>query len=159
MQRPTGSLTPMPGTSVEPASEGMWHTLRPRPSQPRVRARPVSPTPVNRVRPTLRQTNEAAGATQAAVLQERARIARELHDGVSQTLYAITLGASRALTHLQQNERTDLQCLIDDVLELANTGQSELRALLTDIRANPGHPRSARGTPPIQGDRGRAPGH
>jgi signal transduction histidine kinase len=70
------------------------------------------------------------------VLQERARIARELHDGVSQTLYAITLGASRALTHLQQNERTDLQCLIDDVLELANTGQSELRALLTDIRAN-----------------------
>jgi signal transduction histidine kinase len=70
------------------------------------------------------------------VLQERARIARELHDGVSQTLYAITLGATRALTHLQQNERTDVQRSIDDVLQLANTGQSELRALLTDIRAN-----------------------
>jgi signal transduction histidine kinase len=70
------------------------------------------------------------------VLQERARIVRELHDGVSQTLYAITLGASRALTHLQQDERTDVQRLIDDVLPLANAGQSELRALLTDIRSN-----------------------
>ena len=37
---------------------------------------------------------------------------------------------------LQQNERTDVQRLIDDVLQLANTGQSELRALLTDIRSN-----------------------
>ena len=136
MQRPARSLTPMPGTSVGPASAGVRHTRRPRPSPPRVHAALVSPTPVSRPRPTLRQTATAAGAPQAAVLQERARLARELHDGVSQTLYAITLAASRALTLLQQNERTDVQRRIDDVLQLANEAQSELRALLTDIRSN-----------------------
>ena len=81
MQRPICGLTSITGTSVEPSSEGMRHTSRLQPSQPRA---------------TRRQTNKAAGAPQAAVLRERARIARELHDGVSQTLYAITLGASRA---------------------------------------------------------------
>ncbi|MBV9582571.1 MAG: sensor histidine kinase [Chloroflexi bacterium] len=68
--------------------------------------------------------------------QERARIARELHDGISQTLYAITLGASAALTHLQQNERTDVQGLLEYLLEVANTGQSEVRDLVSDIRCN-----------------------
>jgi signal transduction histidine kinase len=123
-------------SSVEPASEGARHALRPRPSLPRASVGPAVSTPVSRPRLTLRQLNGAAGARQAAVQQERARIARELHDGVSQTLYAITLGASRALTHLQQNQRTEVQRLIDDLLKLANTGQSELRALLTDIRSN-----------------------
>jgi len=83
-----------------------------------------------------------------AVLQERARIARELHDGVSQTLYAITLGASRALTHLQQNERTDVQRLIDTGL----TGQAVLLWLFTVAMpkvADPGRPPLATGGDPI----------
>jgi len=70
------------------------------------------------------------------VLAERARIARELHDSVSQTLYAITLGASRAGNLLQQSEGTEVKRIIDDLLQLANAGQSELRALLTDIRSD-----------------------
>ena len=71
-----------------------------------------------------------------AVLQERARIGRELHDTVAQTLYAISLGASRARALLQQNEPTEAQRLIDDLMRLANDGQSELRALLTDMRSD-----------------------
>jgi signal transduction histidine kinase len=71
------------------------------------------------------------------VLQERARIARELHDSVSQTLYAISLGATRALTLLQQGGRPEVQRLIDDVLRLSGTAQSEVRALLVDIRSEP----------------------
>jgi signal transduction histidine kinase len=70
------------------------------------------------------------------VVEERARIARELHDSVSQTLYAITLGASRALKLLGRNESREAQRIIDDVLRLATSGQSELRALLTDIRSD-----------------------
>jgi signal transduction histidine kinase len=70
------------------------------------------------------------------VLQERARIARELHDSVSQTLYAITIGASRARKLLGRNESGEAQGIIDDVLRLATSGQSELRALLTDIRSD-----------------------
>ena len=70
------------------------------------------------------------------MLQERTRIARELHDTVSQTLYAITLTASRALRVLKQSEGNEVQHFIDDVLQLATAGQSELRALLTNIRSD-----------------------
>jgi signal transduction histidine kinase len=69
------------------------------------------------------------------VLRERARIARELHDTVSQTLYAITLGAVHARGLLGDSESAEARRLIDDVLQLANDGQEELRALLTDIRS------------------------
>jgi signal transduction histidine kinase len=84
----------------------------------------------------IRRTAKRATAAESATLQERARIARELHDSVSQTLYAITLTASRALRFLEQNERNDVQELIDYVLQLASSGQSELRALLTDMQSD-----------------------
>jgi signal transduction histidine kinase len=79
----------------------------------------------------------ALAAANTAVLRERARIARDLHDSVSQTLYAITLGAVRARGLLKQNDRAEVQRVIDDVLQLANAGQSELRALLSDMRSDP----------------------
>jgi signal transduction histidine kinase len=71
------------------------------------------------------------------MLQERARIARDLHDSVSQTLYAITVTASRALRLLELDERNEVHQFIDDVLKLANAGQSELRALLSNIHSDP----------------------
>src|SRR5262249_8504113 len=61
----------------------------------------------------------------AATLAERARIARELHDTLSQTLYAIALSASHGLSLLGHNQHAELQDSIADVLQLANTGQSE----------------------------------
>jgi len=51
-------------------------------------------------------------------------------------LYAITLIASRARTVVEQNAGKDIRQVLDDVLQLANAGQSELRALLTDIRSD-----------------------
>src|SRR5215831_3154246 len=83
-----------------------------------------------------RRTTRRATATHAAIQQERARIARELHDSVSQTLYAITLTASRARSLLKRNESAAVQHIIEDVLQLATTGQTELRALITDIRSD-----------------------
>jgi signal transduction histidine kinase len=83
-----------------------------------------------------RWTAKRASPASAAILQERARIARDLHDSVSQTLYAISLTASRALRLLKQNDSVDVQHVIDDVLQLADTGQSELRALLMNIRSD-----------------------
>jgi signal transduction histidine kinase len=77
-----------------------------------------------------------ATAAESAMLQERARIARELHDSVSQTLYAIILTAKRGMSLLEQNQTKDMQPIINDVLHLADVGQCELRALLTDIRSD-----------------------
>jgi signal transduction histidine kinase len=48
---------------------------------------------------------------------------------VSQTLYAIALTASRALGQPEQMQRA-----MDDVLRLTETGQSELRSLLANLR-------------------------
>jgi len=82
---------------------------------------------------TLTRTDSSPAI--AAALAERARIARELHDTLSQTLYAIALSASHGLSLLGQNQHAELQDSIAEVLQLANTGQSELRALLTDLRS------------------------
>ena len=70
------------------------------------------------------------------MIQERARIARELHDSVSQTLYAITLTASRAIDLLNRSDAKQMQQILGDVLEFADTGQSELRSLIANIRSD-----------------------
>ena len=94
-----------------------------------------SPAPRAYPRAGLRRNSKRATTVESAVLQERARIARDLHDSVSQTLYAITLSTVRAMRLLEQQEAAELQPIIENVLRLANAGQTELRALLTDIRS------------------------
>jgi signal transduction histidine kinase len=101
-----------------------------------VRTRFASHAPGSQPHATVQSTQQRASGTRAEVLQERARIARELHDGVSQTLYAIIIGVSRARSLVGDSEGAMLQCIIDDVLHLATSGQDELRALLTDIRSD-----------------------
>jgi signal transduction histidine kinase len=88
-------------------------------------------------RAEFRRTARPASAADAAILQERARIARELRDSVSQTLYAIALTAARARALLIRDEANDVHDIIDAVVQLANAGQSELRALLANIRSDP----------------------
>jgi len=108
---------------------GRWSTAQQVPRRERSR----SHLPRSLHQPHTRKTGKRAGGSNAAVLQERARVARDLHDSVSQTLYAITLAASRARRLLEQNHGTEAQHIIDDVAQLANAGQSELRALLTNV--------------------------
>lgn len=98
--------------------------------------RPVDRTSGNLARAGFGATAGQVSAAEYAMLQERARIARDLHDSVSQTLYAITLSAARARRLLQDNEANKAQDILGDVLLLATAGQSELRALLSDIRTD-----------------------
>lgn len=95
------------------------------------------PERCNHARAVARRTTQPPSAARAAMLQERARIARELHDSVAQTLYAITLAASRARHLLRQDEGNAVHQIIDDVLRLATDGQSELRMLLANMRSDP----------------------
>jgi signal transduction histidine kinase len=82
----------------------------------------------------LTLADEGLGAV-AAILDERTRIARELHDTVAQTLYAITLSASRALKLVENGDPAPLQRLVEDVIKLANDGQAELRTMLSSFRS------------------------
>jgi signal transduction histidine kinase len=72
-------------------------------------------------------------AQELAALEERNRLARELHDSVSQALYGIALGARTART-LLENDPTRLGEPLDYVLTLAEAGLTEMRALIFDLR-------------------------
>jgi signal transduction histidine kinase len=75
---------------------------------------------------------------QAAVLAERSRLARELHDSVSQSLYGIALGTRTARKILEQAQldeeiKSNLEKPLDYVLQLADSGLSEMRALIFEL--------------------------
>ena len=67
------------------------------------------------------------------VQQERRRLARELHDSVSQALYGIALGAKTVKARWQSHPEKAQQSL-DYVIELAEGAGKEMRALLYSLR-------------------------
>jgi len=72
-------------------------------------------------------------AQEMAALEERNRLARELHDSVSQALYGIALGTRTAQTLLDRDPAA-LREPLDYVLSLAEAGLSEMRALIFELR-------------------------
>jgi signal transduction histidine kinase len=68
-----------------------------------------------------------------AALEERQRLARELHDSVSQALFGIGLGARTARTLLDQDP-AKATAPLDYVLSLAEAGLAEMRALIFELR-------------------------
>jgi signal transduction histidine kinase len=105
-------------TRTLPVRNDMSTTVIERHTRPRATPHSQSPRPIN--------------LGELAARQERARFARELHDGVAQTLYAIGLVAARALELLEPREADPLERLLAQVLELADDGQHEVRALLAN---------------------------
>jgi signal transduction histidine kinase len=68
-----------------------------------------------------------------AALEERQRLARELHDSVSQALFGIGLGARTARTLLDRDPARVAEPL-DFVITLAEAGLTEMRALIFELR-------------------------
>ena len=69
----------------------------------------------------------------AASLEERQRLARELHDSVSQALYGIALGTRTARALVEREPARAIEPL-DYVGTLAEAGLAELRALIFELR-------------------------
>ena len=74
-----------------------------------------------------------AAVREKVAVEERQRLARELHDSVSQSLYGIQLGAKMARERLDQDPARAAQP-IDYVMRLADAGQAEMRALIFELR-------------------------
>jgi signal transduction histidine kinase len=78
----------------------------------------------------------AERAADVAVHDERQRLARELHDSVVQSLFGITLNASRVLTLLERSETEQVRSIVSDMLRLANDSQTDLRTLVHGLRSD-----------------------
>jgi PAS domain S-box-containing protein len=76
-----------------------------------------------------------AEAQGKAALEERQRLARELHDSVSQALYGIILGSRTASTLLDREAPPERVAeWLEYVLSLAEAGMTEMRALIFELR-------------------------
>ena len=70
-----------------------------------------------------------------SVAEERARLARELHDSVTQTLFSLTLAAESAAALAEPGgPATALSEQLDRVRELARTGLAEMRSMVGTLR-------------------------
>ena len=79
------------------------------------------------------QAELALGVQERATQQERQRLARELHDSVSQALYGISLGAHTALSLFDTDKEKVLEAL-KYVISLTHAGITEMRALIFELR-------------------------
>ncbi|WP_349408266.1 HAMP domain-containing sensor histidine kinase [Pseudalkalibacillus sp. SCS-8] len=69
----------------------------------------------------------------AATIEERQRLARDLHDAVSQQLFALNMMSSAAMKLFNTHpERAKQQ--LEQVVDMANKAQGEMRALLLHLR-------------------------
>ncbi len=72
-------------------------------------------------------------AQEAAVLEERSRLARDLHDSISQQLFSMTLTAQAARAQLDKNP-TRAAAQLERIQETATAALSEMRALIFQLR-------------------------
>lgn len=68
-----------------------------------------------------------------AALEERQKLARDLHDSVSQAIYGIVLGVRSAKAQLAQYPE-QVPATLDFVLKLAEAATAEMRALIFELR-------------------------
>ena len=72
-------------------------------------------------------------ARQLAVMEERQRLARELHDAVTQTLFSASLIAE-ALPTIWESDQDEGRQLLQDLRQLSRGALAEMRTLLMELR-------------------------
>lgn len=74
-----------------------------------------------------------SASNEAAVLEERKRLARDLHDTVSQQLFAIHMCAS-SLPKLQKVDRERADSVLDQLVQMSNLAQKQMRNFIAQLR-------------------------
>lgn len=95
-------------------------------------------------------------STRLAALQERERLARDLHDSVAQQLFALTMIAE-SIAPGWRRDRDEGERRAQRVLELSRAALAEMRALLSELRAeDPDEEKPASAGPALVQRRGLA---
>ncbi len=81
----------------------------------------------------IRQAKLSEKAQDAAAAEERGRLARELHDAVTQTLFSATLIAE-ALPQMWERQPEEGRRGLEEVRQLTRGALAELRTLLVELR-------------------------
>ncbi|MCA1030802.1 sensor histidine kinase [Bacillus timonensis] len=79
------------------------------------------------------KTKFAEKAHTAAVIEERQRLARDLHDAVSQQLFALNMMSSATSRIIESNPSKSKE-MIEQIAHIASAAQVEMRALLLHLR-------------------------
>ncbi|MFP4647420.1 MAG: GAF domain-containing protein [Candidatus Acetothermia bacterium] len=74
-------------------------------------------------------------AEEAAVIEERNRMARELHDSVTQSLYSVTLFAEAAKRVADQGDPHQVQSHLENVARMSQQALKEMRLLIYQMRS------------------------
>jgi len=74
-----------------------------------------------------------ATSNEAAVLEERKRLARDLHDTVSQQLFALHLSAS-TLTKVIEADTVKAKEIADQLTQVSSMAQKQIRGLIAQLR-------------------------
>ncbi len=99
-----------------------------------VEARKASESLADRLSDANRKLQELAEkAEETAALQERHRLARELHDAVTQTIFSITLTAEAA-RRARTQDPARLPALLDHIQESSADALAEMRSLVSELR-------------------------
>jgi signal transduction histidine kinase len=73
-------------------------------------------------------------AQTSAVSAERSRLARELHDSVSQELYSLNLYAGATKQAMRSGKLDAAEKNLDELVEIARHGMNDLRLLIFELR-------------------------
>lgn len=73
-------------------------------------------------------------AERLAVLEERQRLSRDLHDSVTQALYSVTLFAGAATRTLAAGDAPTVATYVDQIQEMAQEALKEMRLLIFELR-------------------------
>ncbi|MBS3766058.1 GAF domain-containing sensor histidine kinase, partial [Candidatus Bipolaricaulota bacterium] len=74
-------------------------------------------------------------AEEAAVIEERNRMARELHDSVTQSLYSVTLFAEAAKRMADQGNTEQVRSHLENVERMSQQALKEMRLLIYQMRS------------------------